>query len=729
MKNFFSPTEILADSLSPFPTEYDSTIETEMNFLRKSSLETRSDPEYINVMSHVSQMLPAGLSSFFSSPSWLWNLIPFRWIKNIIVDIYVSTQIPVTVKHIPSQPEILQNAHIQKEINRLVEAGESREEVMKRAAKMLDKLAARQTSWVIRVFYVILCFVFRTMFRIVHIDMNGIDSFIHRLRENDEDVGIVFLPTHKSHIDYLVLSYIAAIYGFPVPMIVSGDNLDFPVVGSLFRYSGAFFMRRSLGDDTLYRHILEGYFEEVLKSGSTLEFFIEGGRSRDGSILPPKYGLLNVVLDAVKSNRLKDALLVPIAIDYEHCPDINSYIKYMMGGKKKKESLTGLLKSSYSLLSTDCGDAFVTFGTPMSLQELLEKMEKEDASLGMREEVKYVGAHICQGIRNNSIATTSSLVATALLDFPADQWIPEAEICVHIDQIRGYLRTVGAFEGYHCYSPSILHYFCKSLFKETVEIKDKNYFIKSGQKEQITLLYYRNSLLHHFLADATVLYVFKALEHTSSKKQIPLVDFVPTVDLLCHIVNAYIPFLNVNTVSAIDSLVQKGIFVLKDDVLSVNEAFVPYTHFCIHLIAPLVDCIWVVSDVIKHLLPSSSQQEVEFNAFISKVMDIIYTKQNENTITLSFIANMQLVRNTIEGFALAGVLTKRKEKNSYIFSLSESYQDSEKIANLETSMKNLRLNCNDFDVKTESDALYTEVELTEDVIGLMVDVKEQKKHN
>lgn len=283
---------------------------------------------------------------------------------------------------------MLRNPHIAKEIDRLSSPdtpnAEPREGVLKRARKIIDRMATRQRDWVLRIFYILLSFLFRALFRSVHIDRNGLTKFHEKWEKLEKGVGVMFLPTHKSHIDYLVLSYVSAIYDLPLPVIAAGDNLNFPIIGALFQHSGAFFMRRSLGDDTLYRAILEGYLEEVLKSGSTLEFFIEGGRSRDGTILPPKYGLLNVVLDAVKAGRLKDVCIVPISVDYEHCPDIGSYVKYMMGGKKKKESLMGLLKNAHSILSMSCGDAFVTLGSPLSLQELLKRMEQEDATLDVR---------------------------------------------------------------------------------------------------------------------------------------------------------------------------------------------------------------------------------------------------------------------------------------------------------------------------------------------------------
>ena len=731
MKNFFTPnvsdylTPLPQDSSSPFPTEYDATAEKEMIFLDNSSINTRGSPEYVDVMSQVSLNLPPFLSTLLTPLTWLFDHRPLCWIRSFVIDLIIASRIVVVLKRIPPNPEILKNSHIQQEINRLVETGESYEEVMKRAMKIIDKMATDQRVPAFRIFYMILSFVFRTMFHTIHVDKHGMKLFHDKIATLDKEVGVVYLPTHKSHIDYLVLSYISAIYKCPMPVIASGDNLQIPVVGGLFHYSGAFFMRRSLGDDTLYRCILEGYVEEVLKSGSTLEFFIEGGRSRDGSILPPKYGLLNVILEAYKANRLKDVLLVPIAVDYEHCPDLSSYVKYMMGGKKKKESLSGLLKNSYSLLSTDCGDAFVTLGTPMSLKELLTKMEKEDSTLDTRHEVKYVGAHICQGMRTNSVITASTLVAAALMDFPAGEWISEAEICVHIDQIRGYLRTVGAFEGYSRWSASLLHYFCRS-FPGLVEREDKKYRVKADHQSQITLLYYRNGLIHHFLADASVLYVFKALQLSAKQQQLLLADFIPVVDLICRIVNAHIPYSNVNSLPAVDSLVNRNILHYDKDLISLTKGYDSYVYFCSTLAAPLIDSIWVLTEVIQNLLPSCKQQEVDMNVLILKAMEVTRVKQEEGKIHYAYVANNQMIRNTIEGFVLAGILSKRKEGSIYYISLSFNYSESERLISLYESVNDLRADLKKI-AEEKTDDYDNEVELTEDVINSMVDVQSKKK--
>ena len=124
--------------------------------------------------------------------------------------------------------------------------------------------------------------------------------------------SIVFLPCHKSHIDYLVLSWILFRIGLAVPHIAAGDNLDMPVVGTILRKGGAFFIRRSFQGDTLYPVVMKEYIMNLLAQGYNMEMFIEGTRSRTGKLLPPKYGILKYMMTALRENRTSDILLCPV---------------------------------------------------------------------------------------------------------------------------------------------------------------------------------------------------------------------------------------------------------------------------------------------------------------------------------------------------------------------------------------------------------------------------------
>jgi glycerol-3-phosphate O-acyltransferase len=169
-------------------------------------------------------------------------------------------------------------------------------------------------------------------------------------RAAEQGVSLIFLPCHKSHIDYLVVSYILYSVGIALPHIAAGDNLNLPGIGTLLRYNGAFFIRRQWGDDKLYVSVMKEYIELLMAKGYNIEAFIEGTRSRTGKLLRPKFGILKSCLDAVYSGRVKDAILVPVSIGYDKVIETPSYVDELLGRPKEKESLGQLVNSGFNLL-------------------------------------------------------------------------------------------------------------------------------------------------------------------------------------------------------------------------------------------------------------------------------------------------------------------------------------------------------------------------------------------
>jgi len=129
--------------------------------------------------------------------------------------------------------------------------------------------------------------------------------------------SIIFLPCHRSHVDYVSLQVICYRLGLALPTVVAGDNLNFPVVGSFLQHAGAMWIRRSFGDDQLYITLVQAYIDTLLQNGYNLECFVEGGRSRTGKLLPPKFGILSYMLDSIASGRVEDAIICPVSTQYD----------------------------------------------------------------------------------------------------------------------------------------------------------------------------------------------------------------------------------------------------------------------------------------------------------------------------------------------------------------------------------------------------------------------------
>ena len=192
------------------------------------------------------------------------------------------------------------------------------------------------------------------------------------LQSVDEGSEIIYVPCHRSHMDYLLLSYVVYHKGFAVPHIAAGINLNMPVIGSLLRRGGAFFLRRSFGGNATYAAVFSRYLGTIMARGHSIEYFIEGGRSRTGRLLRPKTGMLAMTVRAYVRNPARPVVFVPIYIGYERLVEGRTYIGELSGRPKEKESILGMLRTLPELRSR-FGKVYVSFGEPLPLDNLLAR--------------------------------------------------------------------------------------------------------------------------------------------------------------------------------------------------------------------------------------------------------------------------------------------------------------------------------------------------------------------
>src|SRR5690606_12130569 len=201
------------------------------------------------------------------------------------------------------------------------------------AAKMLEELQATPNPNVLKGMGIGLRWGFNRIYRGIEFD----PAYVERVRDASRNGALILLPSHKSHIDYLVLSYFFYERNLPMPLIAAGDNLNFKPVGPIFRRCGAFFIRRSFKGDRLYAAIVDAYIRRLIRDGYPIELFLEGGRSRTGKLLDPKFGLLNMIVDAAQGVPAQTVRFVPVSIGYERVVEADSYQRELTGGEKKKE--------------------------------------------------------------------------------------------------------------------------------------------------------------------------------------------------------------------------------------------------------------------------------------------------------------------------------------------------------------------------------------------------------
>lgn len=187
---------------------------------------------------------------------------------------------------------------------------------------------------------------------------------------------VIYVPSHRSHIDYLLLSYLLYGRGVVCPHIVAGVNLNLPVIGTVLRGGGAFFMRRSFKSNPLYSAIFTEYVAALFNDGVSMEYFIEGGRSRTGRLMTPRGGMIAMTLRAYLREPRRDVLFQPVYIGYERVAEARSYTRELAGAEKQKENLFQLLKS-LKMLRSNYGKVAVNFGEPILLSEHLDQVDPD----------------------------------------------------------------------------------------------------------------------------------------------------------------------------------------------------------------------------------------------------------------------------------------------------------------------------------------------------------------
>lgn len=243
------------------------------------------------------------------------------------------------------------------------------DEVQEEASAILEEMAHSLQLSTIRFFAFTLSKVFKTLFRSICVNEEG----IQRLQQAIQEHPVVLLPSHRSYMDFLLMSYILYTYDLALPVIAAGmDFMGMKFVGEMLRMSGAFFIRRSFGGDKLYWAVFSEYVKTMLKNGfAPVEFFLEGTRSRTSKSLTPKLGLLNIVMDPFLKGEVFDVNVVPVSISYERILEETLYARELLGIPKPKESTSGLFKAR-KVLSEDYGSIHVYFGQPVSVRSLAQ---------------------------------------------------------------------------------------------------------------------------------------------------------------------------------------------------------------------------------------------------------------------------------------------------------------------------------------------------------------------
>ncbi|MFQ5665688.1 MAG: 1-acyl-sn-glycerol-3-phosphate acyltransferase [Candidatus Binatia bacterium] len=375
----------------------------------------------------------------------------------------------------------------------------------RQAEQYFDEMAANYKGS----YFALIEFVFNRIWPRVFqgFECSGPEKVIERVKQHP----VVLVPCHRSHFDYLILSYLFHANYLSPPHIAAGINLSFWPLGPLFRGAGAYFIRRSFGDNELYKMVFRNYLTYLIREGYTQEFFIEGGRSRTGKILTPKLGMLAAIVNAFVAGVGRDLYLVPVSIHYGRVVEEEAYKRELVGAEKEKESLLALLKAR-AVLRQKYGTVYVTFADPISLNDALgDRKQHMRAGAGdpaieeeMRRFTQKLGFRILREVNAVTVAGATSLSSTVLLSSPHAAWrysdfLAGAQTLLRLLRHLGVRLTASLERNQEDFKENLAFLETGGLIQRMPGEED---VIHVPPEKRVILDFYKNNSIHFFLLPA-----------------------------------------------------------------------------------------------------------------------------------------------------------------------------------------------------------------------------------
>ena len=331
---------------------------------------------------------------------------------------------------------------------------------------------------------------------------------VDQLNEIGDGAEIIYVPCHRSHMDYLLLSYVIYRKGFAVPHVAAGVNLNLPLIGRFLRKGGAFFLRRTLKGDALYAVVFAKYLGVMMARGHPLEYFIEGGRSRTGRLLAPRTGMLSMTVRSFLRDPKRPVIFMPVYFGYERIVEGRTYIGELSGRPKKKESVFGLFKA-LSVLRSQFGKVHVNLGEAIALDELLCRHYPEwrrSSAEDLHARADWIGGAVADlavrintGINAAAAVTPVNLVAMAMLA-TARQALPAADLTRQVELYQGLLRGAP-------YAPLVtvtkdsgaqMVRYAEAMGLLQRQAHPLGDIMRMSAESAVLATYYRNNILHLF---------------------------------------------------------------------------------------------------------------------------------------------------------------------------------------------------------------------------------------
>ncbi|OBT31258.1 glycerol-3-phosphate 1-O-acyltransferase PlsB [Vibrio splendidus] len=450
------------------------------------------------------------------------------------------------------------------------------EKASKEAQDIMDEIAANFSYSLIKRGEKILGWLWNKLYQGLHIS-NA--STVRKLAQDGHE--IVYVPCHRSHMDYLLLSYVLYHEGMVPPHIAAGINLNFFPAGPIFRHGGAFFIRRSFKGNKLYSTIFREYLAELFAKGYSVEYFSEGGRSRTGRLLQAKTGMLAMTIQAMLRGMNRPVTLVPVYIGYEHVMEVATYAKELRGKRKEKENASLVIRTLRKL--RNFGKGYVNFGEPIQLNQYLNEhapeWTKDIDPMGtskpqwMNPVVNDLATKMMTHINDAAATNALTLCATALLA-SRQRALSRDSLVSQINCYLSLLKNVPYSDTFTVPKDSAedLVKHAESLNKFLIESDSMGDIISLDRHQSILMTYYRNNIIHLFALPSLI-------------AQMTIRQHGLTIDAIQENVAAIYPFLKKElflsydedqlesvVANIIEELVGQGMLVVSDNQVTINQS-------------------------------------------------------------------------------------------------------------------------------------------------------------
>ncbi|KAK9747487.1 Acyltransferase [Popillia japonica] len=600
----------------------------------------------------------------------------------------------------------------------LVKNNEKRaRKILKDMRSTLSDFLLRFTSWVL--YKLLPCFLTSVVVHPRQIEMLK--------QAGSTDLPLIFLPLHRSHLDYILMSFILLNNNVRSPLVASGDNLRIPFFGSLLRSLGAFYIKRRIDPvmgrkDHVYRAVLHTYMNECLRAGHNIEFFLEGGRTRTGKPCLPKYGILSVIVEAFMDGTIEDALLVPVSINYEKLVDGN-FIREQLGQPKEMETFGSAIKGIWHVLNSNYGMMRIDFNQPFSLRELVKTFNTNGKSSNnafnktlksnpsttslygtdiVSEEhkslVESISKHVIYDCAQ-SMAVMSTNAVTFLLLNKYRKGVIIDELVNALDELREDLLSIRRDFGFTGDSLDVINYAVELLGPAVIRKERINgeEIIKpvAVLPNIIELTYYSNTLTTVYALQSIIATAVFSLD--TSLGFINQDDLLETALDLCNIFQYEFIFikpcqnLEATIIDCIDDLIiRKEIFTVKNANTVENEEYYPvieyeinnksieYFRFLRSILSPLVEA-YSVSAFCMDKLVGRSLLESEL---VKEVIDEIKQQLQSGSLLYDECLSVDCIKNAFKLFQKLDVLECHTEKKLRLFYLKEDQDNTDSVRTL-----------------------------------------------